>query len=335
MSGEYYIAEEDIAIPQHLVDTAFRNGLRSLKLLYLDELKSLALSDSFFEGQHDLLEKAFQDMKIYLGNQGPQMVNHISMRQFKLPTKMIDRLGYLAHQGSIKSPINDSSKSSKTARWSDRSPSIQSEDNYDDDFEAEEVEEEDEHDHHHHHHGYHRDTGGNSGKQQSGSSIRYNNNNHYPSSSSTSTSNKMNSSNTITKLTNNFVGGNTPSPTKMSMASNSNPYQSTRGNDNNVPKGRLQVIGEEKTSAFREPTPRESVVTSRIQPQPTQSVDFSCRTSPSNKYFTTQPADNATQSRKYSKQPQWIDAKEWRLGEKIGSGSFGEVFQAMNHKVRI
>jgi hypothetical protein len=29
----------------------------------------------------------------------------------------------------------------------------------------------------------------------------------------------------------------------------------------------------------------------------------------------------------------WIVNKEWRLGEKIGSGSFGEVFQGMNNKV--
>ena len=29
----------------------------------------------------------------------------------------------------------------------------------------------------------------------------------------------------------------------------------------------------------------------------------------------------------------WISAREWRLGEKIGSGSFGDVFMGLNNKV--
>lgn len=33
--------------------------------------------------------------------------------------------------------------------------------------------------------------------------------------------------------------------------------------------------------------------------------------------------------------PAWITKGEWRLGEKIGSGSFGEVFQAMNNKGKL
>ncbi len=33
------------------------------------------------------------------------------------------------------------------------------------------------------------------------------------------------------------------------------------------------------------------------------------------------------------KTARWIANREWRLGEKIGSGSFGEVFKGMNDKV--
>ena len=28
----------------------------------------------------------------------------------------------------------------------------------------------------------------------------------------------------------------------------------------------------------------------------------------------------------------WIKNNQWKLGDKIGSGSFGEVFQCMNNK---
>lgn len=296
MSGEYYVAEEEIAIPQHLMDTAFRNGLKSHKLLYLDELKSLALSDSFFEGQKDILDRAFSDMKIYIGNQGSQIQNTISMKHFKLPSKMIDRLGYLAHQRSVISPVNDSSRSSRSTRSFQRSPSVQSEDNYDDDFEEEEVEEE--YDDHMDH------------DPPKGS--RYNS--------------------TITKLTNNFVGGNTPSPTKSSNSNTS--FQQIKVNDGYFPKGRLQVIADDKSGSIRDNTyNRETLTSKKIQPQPTQSVDFDHRPSTIGKHLSTQAEATFPSQSKKNRQPQWIDAKEWRLGEKIGSGSFGEVYQAMNHKV--
>ena len=37
---------------------------------------------------------------------------------------------------------------------------------------------------------------------------------------------------------------------------------------------------------------------------------------------------------KQSAASSWIAAREWRLGEKIGSGSFGDVFMGLNNKVR-
>jgi hypothetical protein len=37
--------------------------------------------------------------------------------------------------------------------------------------------------------------------------------------------------------------------------------------------------------------------------------------------------------KKKQENPPWINKRNWRLGDKIGSGSFGEVFQAMNDKV--
>lgn len=37
--------------------------------------------------------------------------------------------------------------------------------------------------------------------------------------------------------------------------------------------------------------------------------------------------------KKRSKNPDWITKKSWRIGEKIGKGSFGEVFQGFNDKV--
>ncbi len=286
MSGEFSIAEEEIAIPQNLIDAAFRNGLKSHKLLYLDDLKKIAMTDSFFDGKRDQLQRAFDEMKLYIGSQGSN-INTISMKQFKLPPTMIERLGYLAHQRSVVSPVNNGTSS--RSRGFQRSPSVQSEDNYDDDFEEEEVEEEYEDD----------------------------NDNRIASRAQTVS---MSRNNPINTLTNNFVGGSTPSPTKSCDPIRNGP---TYPNNNR----KFQVIEERKFSDWQ-----IKDGTSKIQPQPTQSVEFSAKSS--NKYGPSYEDTAAvSQSRKH-KQPQWIDQREWRLGEKIGSGSFGEVYQAMNHKVR-
>jgi hypothetical protein len=48
---------------------------------------------------------------------------------------------------------------------------------------------------------------------------------------------------------------------------------------------------------------------------------------------TSESVAVSQQSRRKQRNPSWISKRNWKLGEKIGSGSFGEVFQAMNDKV--
>eukprot|EP01034_Spumella_vulgaris_P022062 gene22062-28157_t len=62
------------------------------------------------------------------------------------------------------------------------------------------------------------------------------------------------------------------------------------------------------------------------------SMSFRRREQPAVSASTTSAASVSTSR---GKTASWIANKEWRMGEKIGSGSFGEVFQGMNNKGKL
>lgn len=124
-------ADEELDIDPKLIDKAFKN---CLKIKYfLKDLKNLALDDSLLIDKKFQIEKAFQSFeKNYdsLTSYSKAQVSLSDFRQFGLDKKTIDRLGILTFDYDRYSP-----KQASRSVPLQRNVSIQSEYEYDDDFE--------------------------------------------------------------------------------------------------------------------------------------------------------------------------------------------------------
>ncbi|RYG63555.1 hypothetical protein EON64_15700, partial [archaeon] len=84
---------------QDLYDQSFRRGLKAGKLVYLDNLKRKALQDYELHGEASSLEKAFTQMKLYIGTSSSKLtsVNLADFRRFGLSRDVVERIGYVAY----------------------------------------------------------------------------------------------------------------------------------------------------------------------------------------------------------------------------------------------
>lgn len=300
------------------MERAFRRGLKSAKLIYLDNLKKKALQDYELHGEQVNLEKAFQQMKLFIGTNS-QKVNAISLkdwRRFGLSDYIVDRLGYIAMQHDNPGHSASSGSIGSTTKSSSSRPTPSGsmhteEQQYEEDFEEFDEEE-------------------------------------YTKLKSLQDMNKVDDdrgsyAKTGSKKTN-------QSPGLISAV---------------VEEEKLRPKASEDIITPRTTTPAGGVVCSIINgtrgegkeatppPKlryPTQESVGISGSSSSGKGVLSAPSTSSSVSkdavrasdvrssgiaRKGQQVPTWISNREWRMGEKIGAGSFGEVFQAMNNKGKL
>jgi hypothetical protein len=220
-----------IKVDQENMDIAFRRGMKAAKLIYLDNLKKKALQDYELHGEQVVVEKAFQQMKLFIGTSA-QKLNSVSLRDFRrfgLGEDIIERIGYIAQQHDNTAV---SLKGSAAVAPSPMSRTIiVSEDYYEEDFE--EV-------------------------------------------------------------------------------------------DEDTTRGRKRVS---HTESVFQPKPSPDILPIKANMKLAHPNTASSTSST--------PVVRVSAGRRGQTIPTWITNKEWRLGEKIGAGSFGEVYQAMNNKGKL
>jgi hypothetical protein len=136
MKGDLCVTDEELEIPFHLVEDAYQKGLKLRSETFLKDLEMATFRESCFDRYHPLLRSAFGSMREHLRTNG----YYGSLNDWRrvLPSELVKQLGLLIYQKSNASPNPNGRHAVKQFQ---RSPSIQSEDYDDDDFEPEEVEE--------------------------------------------------------------------------------------------------------------------------------------------------------------------------------------------------
>lgn len=300
------------------MERAFRRGLKSAKLIYLDNLKKKALQDYELHGEQINLEKAFQQMKLFIGTNS-QKVNSISLkdwRRFGLSDYIIDRLGYIAMQHDNPGHSASSGSIGSTTKSSSSRPAPSGsmhteEQQYEEDFEEFDEEE--------------------YTKLKSLQDInrvdddRRNYTKH--GSKKTNQSPGLNSGVAVEeklrpKASEDIV---TPRTTTQAGGVVCTIINGTRGE------------GKEATPPpkLRYPTQESGGISGGSSSGKVPSVPSTSSSIVVASKDAVRASDVRSSgiARKGQQVPAWISNREWRMGEKIGAGSFGEVFQAMNNKV--
>jgi hypothetical protein len=132
-------AEEDIRVDPADMNAAFKRGLRGSGVNYLEELQKMATNDYELEGEGEAIANAFGMMKRYIIS-GRKHITAFDLKDlidFQLTPDIVNRIGYLAFQHDSLSPMSSLTKK-KSGRGFESKASV---DEYDDDFEDIEDEE--------------------------------------------------------------------------------------------------------------------------------------------------------------------------------------------------
>eukprot|EP01038_Epipyxis_sp_PR26KG_P004524 gene4524-6389_t len=328
------MVEEEIEIDPKLTNRAFQKGLKAGKLVYIDELLKRCLVDYDLEGYEDELNQAFHALKRNLINANSGIASsNFTLKdwdQFNLNKRVINRIGYVAFQMETSSPVGERRRSSKGfGRVSSTSTNVthNHEEVYDDDFES--VDD---------------DSSINSISKLRQDHIR---------------SDSMDISDTwVMKASNSLstAGGQgaaiedlgevedeTYSDKDYDSGSNSR-NNSARASKSFIRRRSLTDISggrEEKKSA----SPNKASII-KMRPKTSsadnpQQILKEREDEEKEKERRAVTAGNVNVSavgirvRTAVKTANWIKHNDWRLGEKIGSGSFGDVYQGMNDKGKL
>lgn len=346
MREEY--TEEDINIDPKLINDTYQRLLKNGKLVFLEDLKNMAINDHELESEASSISRAFEMMKNSIGTNGSKIENMTldDWRRHGLKRDVVERIGYLAHYYDTLSP-----KGRRKIVKQFSSATKSSEDNYEDDFE--EVDEE-----------------------ESINTLRNNFMDGSQNNSSIKTGSECGSHNhrydskiddeelTVDSKIKTKAIAMTYSYDNDEVYSDIEEYteeaslkERNSGPNSGSPPAKQQV----QQRLLQRPTPSPPVeltkrpntmatvplkpntqvhrlqVEKLNEPRRVQTADSS------NKAVTSASTSASTDARRHSastsvstargRTATWITNGEWKLGEKIGSGSFGDVFQCLNHKV--
>jgi hypothetical protein len=315
MNNEFEI--EEIEVDPKLVEHTFSKSFSKRKIDYIEELESAALSDFELENEKASIAKSFHTFRSFLLKQSNILssVDKLTLEDFwrygKFSGRYINRISYLiVHLDSL-SPIPSKSfpqtkipksyqsssnnlppsgplKHKKSSRYGgkpsfQRNPSVQSDDNYDDDFEE-----------------YYPEHESNYPEEVTDDELVEEPQKMYHNNHSRAGDEDSDEAGHTFKP-HNFSQQKPPYPTKKYDDQNTHQQPRSRSGDH------LQHNGS------------------------VDSTDFD-RVGPLKSHSGVSDSGVGNHRRK-QKNPSWISKRNWKLGEKIGSGSFGEVFQAMNEKV--
>ena len=345
-------AEEDIRIDPSDMDASFRRGIRNSGIEYVEELQKMAMNDYELEGEGEEIARAFDLLKKYIQSNG-SYIGQLKLKdliEFNLSRDIVNRIGYLAFQYDSISPMSTLSKKQKSF-------SNASED-YDDDFEVdEEPDVQADCDHFESSDELYIDKS--PIKTPTYVVNRYNTK---PSGIANTGSSDLEDieDETYDNHRNNKQIHNNSTPKVSHLHPRISPeihYISTTKQDSNTTSNRSSHI-------MSPPKPAVVASAAFIQVSKpsfahTHSADYT--DTPTNNTNTTTPTttnNNNNNSRASTasgvlnkrsttsnsrvsrssvngriKTASWIENRQWRLGEKIGSGAFGEVFQGLNDQV--
>jgi hypothetical protein len=350
-------AVEDIRVDPSDMNLAFRRGLRGSGVNYLEELQKMAANDYELEGEDESISHCFDLLKKYILS-GRRHVGEFELRDlqtFGLSPDVVNRIGYLAFQHDSISPL------SSFVKKQPKSDSKASMDEYDDDFEVEDeldVQMRSAH-------------LGSSDELYIGTSppkgAAYSSK-RYESKSSGIARTGSNAEDDIEEETYDVHRNARPKVGTASGSSVNTPQKQPTGRlhprispEVNYAQQQATRAADAHHSSLVSP-PKPAVVASAAflptqqRPAPTGLSKSSVTSSPSASVSTSDAAAGPTSADRAStassagtkprtgrvsrsshngriKTASWIETRSWRLGEKIGSGAFGEVFQGLNDKV--
>lgn len=309
--------EDDLE--KSLQEAAFRRGLRSSKMAFLNELKKHVLSDSDLRSQAKAIERAFSDMASYISSKPTSSLN-MELRDFDrfgLSELAVRRIGQLAVQLESTSPKSNRFASNNVNSRSFSRQSSVGDEQYEEDFEElldEEFEDEE---------------GGSNPLPTPYRRVDVPNDNF-----------------------DSDEDRNNKAPTSLPHASplsrhrhRTQQYQRQVQNNASFKVTEEKQLNEELGSVTNNNN-KNSVA----QPKVSASVHFPSSSSPASglplgggggggtkSVGATSSAPSAVSvsgsvigRRKRKKTPEWITQRRFTLGKQIGEGSFGKVFEAMN-----
>jgi hypothetical protein len=347
-------AEEDIRVDPVDMNAAFKRGLRGSGVNYLEELQKMATNDYELEGEGEAIANAFGLMKRYIIS-GRKHITAFDLKDlidFQLTPDIVNRIGYLAFQHDSLSPMSSLTKK-KSGRGFDSKASI---DEYDDDFEDIEDEE-----------GQH---GGNLGSSDE-LYIEKSPSKSSPTKTSVRAADRYGGAKRTGDGSGDYSDVEdieeetydrrkdvlrqqrpevnvTPQVTRLHpRISPEVNYSSQRSDPHVVHATAGSVISPPKpavaASAAFLPVRKVGLSHTTTSTSPSASTEAtssgpSTGASVAASRASTAGAKRATRASRSShngriKTASWIETRGWRLGEKIGSGAFGEVFQGLNDKV--
>lgn len=301
--GEDYVDE--------VKENAFRNGLNDGKIKFLDELQHLAVNDFELQDDWSEISSCFERLKKYVQGKGTYNIELklVDLVKFGFKFDIIDRIGVLAvmHAPKITKP-----KDKRPVRG--LGSKMVSEEYYADDFEDDEESE-----------AYHE-------KQIQTEKQRFSVKSTVEEEDFSIEEDIVDETYDRSKSGSSHISIDTKhlhprvSPEVVHQPKLAN-------NANNVNKMTSSVVSPKFVSSEPTSSPYKGPYTSR--PAPTQNMSLDAE-SEANRAATAGQAvrsSNVGGSKRKGRTASWILDHAWRLGDKIGSGSFGEVFQGLNDKV--
>jgi hypothetical protein len=341
-------AEEDIRVDPADMNASFKRGLRGSGVNYLEELQKMATNDYELEGEGEAIANAFDMMKKYIIS-GRKHITAFELKDllvFQLTPDIVNRIGYLAFQHDSISPMASLTKK-KSGRSFESKASV---DEYDDDFEDIEDEE--------------GQQGGNLGssdelfvekspsKSPAKTPVRAAD--RYDAKRTGDGSGDYSDVEDIEEETydrRKNVRQERPEPNVTPQVTRLHPrispevnYTSQRSDTHaagvmSPPKPAVAAsaafLPVRKVGLAHTTTTSPSASTDATSSGPSTGASVAASRAST---AGTAGAKRATRASRSShngriKTASWIETRGWRLGEKIGSGAFGEVFQGLNDKV--